>query len=249
MSDFMIIGFIGFGKVSKILLELIDSEDIEFATSAEGRSDATIENIERSNVEVLPDFREVAEKSDILISATSPGSAIEVAKKYGKFAKGIYLDLNNISPETVFEIDRHVENMVDGAIIGKIDSNYPTMYVSGKSASELLFLNDFLTVTAISENVGDAAFLKLLRSSYTKTLTALLIESWQIAKNHDMENEFFDVISLTEGDEFKEKSLSRISNTLKNPKRKAEELKEIVSCFGDDELTMVKAALDKLSRF
>lgn len=245
----MIIGFIGFGKVSKNLLKLISSDEIEFVTSTENRSKSTIENIGKSDIEVLPTFKEVAAKSDILISATSPKSSIEVAKNYGKFTNGIYLDLNNISPETTGIMDDYVENLVDGAIIGKIDSNNPTLYVSGKSASKLLFLNEFFDVKVISEKIGDAAVLKLLRSSYTKTLTALLIESWQIARSYNLENEFFEAVSLTEGDDFKDKSLSRITNTLKNPKRKAEELEEIMSYFDDDELIMVKAALEKFNRF
>lgn len=245
----MIIGFIGFGKVSRNLAELIDSEDVEFITSIEGRSDSTIENIDESKIEVLPTFKEVAAKSDILISATSPKAAADVAKAYGKFASGIYLDLNNISLETTLEIDKHVENLVDGAIIGKIDSDNPTLYISGKTASKLLFLDEFLDVKVISEKAGDVAVLKLLRSSYTKTLTALLIESFEIAQKHDLENEFFEIVSLTEGDDFKEKSLSRITNTLKNPKRKAEELEEIISCFDDGELIMVKSALEKLNQY
>ena len=41
----MIIGLIGFGKVSKNLFELIKSDNIKFITSFEGRSPQTIENI------------------------------------------------------------------------------------------------------------------------------------------------------------------------------------------------------------
>jgi hypothetical protein len=63
-----------------------------------------------------------------------------------------------------------------------------------------------------------------------------------------LENEFFDVLALTEGDEFREKSLSRIRNTLDNSQRKSEELEEIIDYFDDDELIMVKAALDKLNQ-
>ena len=40
----MIIGFIGFGKVSKNLVNLIKSDEIKFITSTEGRSQKTIEN-------------------------------------------------------------------------------------------------------------------------------------------------------------------------------------------------------------
>ena len=244
----MIIGLIGFGKVSKNLLMLIRSDDIQFITSVENRSDETCKRIEQENIQVLNTFKEVAVKSDILISATSPKSALAVAKEYGKYVDGIYLDLNNISPDTISQMNQYVSNLIDGAIIGKIDSENPILYLSGKRANELLFLNDFLKTRKISDNVGDAAILKMLRSSYTKSLSALLIESYEISRNCGLDDEFFETLALTEGDDFKEKSLSRIENTLKNSKRKSEELEEIIDYFDGNELIMVKAALKKLNR-
>ncbi len=244
----MIIGLIGFGKVSQNLFNLIKSDDITFITSMEGRSENTIRNIKNSNINVCDTFKDVALNSDILISATSPKSAISVAKKYGRYAKGIYLDLNNISPDTTLEIDGHVKKLVDGAIIGKIDSKNPILYISGKKSEDLLFLDDFITTRKISDNIGDVAILKLLRSSYTKSLSALLIETRSIAEKYNLENEFFDTLALTEGDDFKEKSLSRIINTIKNPKRKSEELEEIMEYFRDSELVMIKAAHEKLNQ-
>lgn len=244
----MIIGFIGFGKVSKSLLRMIDSDDIQFITSDENRSGETANLIKHENIQVLDTFRDVAIKSDILISANSPKSALEVAEKYGRYCKGIYLDLNNISPDTTLKINKHVKNLVDGAIIGKIDSENPILYIAGKRADELLFLDDYIATKKISENVGDVAALKLLRSSYTKTLSALLIESYEISKSRNLESEFFEILSLTEGNDFKEKSLSRIHNTLNNSKRKSEELEEIINYFDENDLVMVKAALKKLSQ-
>lgn len=244
----MIIGLIGFGKVSKNLLMLIRSDDIQFITSVENRSDETCKSIEQENIQVFDTFKEVAVKSDILISATSPKSALAVAKEYGKYVNGIYLDLNNISPDTISQMNQYVSNLIDGAIIGKIDSENPILYLSGKRADELLFFNDFLKTRKISDNVGDAAILKMLRSSYTKSLSALLIESYEISRNCGLDDEFFETLALTEGDDFKEKSLSRIENTLKNSKRKSEELEEIIDYFDGNELIMVKAALKKLNR-
>ena len=244
----MIIGFIGFGKVSKTLFNLFDCEDIVCVTSSQQRSDRTVENIQNSGIEVSDSIREVAEASDILISAASPKSALNVAEKYGKYCSGIYLDLNNISPKTTLEINSHVDNLVDGAIIGKIDSQNPILYISGERADDLLFLNDFIKTKKISSNVGDAAILKMLRSSYTKTLSALLIESSQTARKYGLEDEFFDMLTLTEGENFTPKSLSRIENTLKNSKRKCEELEEVIDCFEDCDLIMVRAALEKLNR-
>ena len=104
----MIIGFIGFGKVSKNLIDLIKSDEITFATSLENRSYKTIKNAENHDIRILDTFEEVAEASDILISANSPKSAVEVAKKYGKFCKGIYVDLNNVSPDTTVKISEYV---------------------------------------------------------------------------------------------------------------------------------------------
>jgi 3-hydroxyisobutyrate dehydrogenase-like beta-hydroxyacid dehydrogenase len=248
ISGTMIIGFIGFGKVSQNLVKLISSSDVTFITSAEGRSSKTMDNIKKSDVEVLDTFRDVACRSDILVSATSPKNALTVAKEYGKYANGIYLDLNNISPDTAFQINEAVDDLVDGAIIDKIDSDNPILYISGKSASKLLFLNEFIQTEILSDKVGDASKLKLLRSCYTKTLSALLIESVEIARNNGLEEEFFDILTLTEGDNFKEKSLSRINNTLNNSKRKSEELEEIIDYFDENDLTMVKAALKKLNR-
>ena len=88
----------------------------------------------------------------------------------------------------------------------------------------------------------------MLRSTYTKTLSAVLIESMQIAKNINLEDELLDMLEMSEGNGFKEKSLSRINNTLKSSKRKREELDEIIEYFTDDDLTMVEAARRKLSR-
>lgn len=244
----MIIGFIGFGKVSRSLFDLIRSDEITFITSGENRSENTICAIEDSNIQVLDTFKEVASTSDILISATSPKNAVTTAKNYGKYCGGIYLDLNNVSPDTAFKISGYVDNMVDGAIIGKVDLDRPNLYVSGKNAEELLFLDEFLNIKILSDEIGDASRLKLIRSAFTKSLSALLIESYDLSERYNLGDEFFEVLALTEGDDFRDRSLSRINNTKNSFKRKSEELDEILSYFGDD-LDMVEAAYRKFSRY
>lgn len=243
----MKIGFIGFGKVASNLTQIIASPNITFYTSGENRSNETLKTIKNSDVEVLTDFKEVCRYCDIVISTTFPANALDVAKKYGKYCSGIYLDLNNISPENTFKINQYVSNFVDGAIIGKIDSNNPLIYLSGKKADDLLFLDEFIKTKKISDEIGSASKLKLLRSTYTKSLSALLIETYELANSLDLSDEFFDVLSETEGDDFRDKSLSRIKNTQKSSKRKIEELEEILDYFGD--LKMVEAALEILKQY
>ena len=96
--------------------------------------------------------------------------------------------------------------------------------------------------------LGDASKLKLLRSMYTKSLSAVLIESSEVAKNLNLEEEFFDILSLTEGEDFKKSALSRINNTKNSKKRKAEELVQIIDYFVNQDLRMVKASFKKLNR-
>lgn len=245
----MNIALIGFGKVSYNLFKLIDSPDVNFFTSTEGRSQNTIDLINKSKIVVCDSFSQTVEKSDIVISAVTPSQALDVSKKYAKDYSGLYLDLNNISPDTKSQISDICENFVDGAIIGKIDSQNPTLFLSGKNANKLLFLKDFINVKIISDNVGDASKLKLLRSTYTKALSVLLIESYFLAQKQNLEEEFFDILTITEGDEFRDKSLSRINNTLNSSKRKAEELEEILDYFDGEDLKMIESALDKLRQF
>lgn len=245
----MNIAFIGFGKVSYTLSKLIRSPEINLLTSSEDRSKDTIDLINKADIQVFDSFEDALGNADIIISAVSPSQAVEVADKYKDYCNGIYLDLNNISPDTTLKISNMLDNFVDGAIIGKVDFKTPTLFLAGEKANELLFLNDFLNVKVISSNAGDASKLKLLRSVYTKSLSVLLIESYDLAKKLDLEDEFFDTLSLTEGNEFRQKSLSRINNTLKSSKRKAEEMEEILDYFDDDELYMVKAALVRLKQF
>ena len=245
----MNIAFIGFGKVAYTLSKLINSPDIIFSTSTENRSKDTIDLINKADIRIFDYFTDALKNADVIISAVTPSEAVEVADKYNAYCNGIYLDLNNISPYTTDEINSIVDNFVDGAIIGKIDSKNPTLYLAGENAHKLLFLNDFLNVNVVSDEIGDASKLKLLRSTYTKSLSVLLIETYDLARKLDLEDEFFYTLSITEGKDFKDKSLSRINNTLKSSKRKAEELEEILDYFNDDELGMVKAALDKLKQF
>lgn len=80
---------------------------------------------------------------------------------------------------------------------------------------------------------------------YTKSLSAVLIESSEVAKNLNLEEEFFDILSLTEGEDFKKSALSRINNTKNSKKRKAEELEQIIDYFENQDLTMVKASFKK----
>lgn len=235
----MKIGFIGFGTVAKRLAAILD--DFTIVTISAERSRKTLRNIEDSNVETVNSF----DDADILFSATSPKESINNVIKYGKGFKGIYVDLNNISPKTALEIEKKVPNFVDASIIGHINNDF-TLFLSGKDSSKLDFLNDYFPVKIISDKIGDASKLKILRSIYTKSLSALLIETITIADKYNLREELLETLAISEGESFKKSAISRVENTLNNSKRKSEELMEILGYFEDEDMTMVRAALEKL---
>lgn len=243
----MKIGFIGFGEVgstlAKKLLECDFAKDnIEIISSLENRSEKTrdllekISKVTKSKITLLKSFEDVAVESDILISSTIPSQALKIAKKYGKLGKGMFLDLNNISPDTTLKIKKSVENFsnssisfVKGGIIGKITSKDSVIYLSGEKAKNLDFLKRCgFNIKIISEDVVDVSYIKMLRSIYTKGVTAIFYEIFDISEDLDLSNELFEALSITEGENFEFKSKSRIESVSDSYKRKFEELDEIL---------------------
>ena len=260
-------GFIGFGEVSYTLSKILLALDFEVLSSYEGRSKKTQDLIKSLDVSVLDSFEDLARESDVLISANSPQIALDIAKDYACLTKGFFLDFNNISPSTVFEIEKiSNDNFIDSAIFGRVNSNELNIFLSGANAQNLLDsihdelsskginiddCEDFkINIKVISDKIGDVSKLKMLRSSYTKGVSALLIETFEAAQKLGLENELWDVLSLTENRDFEKSSKSRINSSYNSSKRKYEELLEVLDFLDDvdsddDSKIMAKAIKDK----
>jgi 3-hydroxyisobutyrate dehydrogenase-like beta-hydroxyacid dehydrogenase len=245
------VGFIGFGKVAKTLSKKLLENNVDVYTSTKGRSEKTKELAIDSSVKIVSSYEKLAKLSDILISSSSPKTALTIAKKYGVLCDGIFIDLNNISPETTKKIailfnesnfnSNHYSKFVDGAIIGKVSSNKSVIIVSGESSDKIAILNNYgLNIKVISQKIADASTIKMLRSIYTKGITAIAHETFQVARRLNLSNELFENLSFTEGENFESKTKSRI-NSLANAKvRKFEEMDEVLdflkSIYEEDEI-------------
>ena len=236
----MKVGFIGFGKVAYTLSKKLLENNVGVYTSTKGRSLKTKQLAMNSGVNIISSYEEVAKLSDILISSTSPKTALAIAKKYGILCDGVFIDLNNISPETTKKIavlfDESKANptsnsyFVDGAIIGKVSSPISAIIVSGENSDKVAILNIYgLNVKVISQKIGDASTIKILRSIYTKGITAIAHETFQIAEHLCLANELFEHLSFTEGENFESKTKSRISSLATSKSRKFEEMDEVLS--------------------
>lgn len=234
----MKVGFLGFGEVASILSKWLEEEGVEVYTSLENRSNKTQSRARKYGVNICTDNKTLAEISDILISAVTPAEAVKVAKEVGKYTRGIYVDMNNISPQTAEKAMSYIENgkTVDAAIIGGIKKEGVKVQIlaSGSYAEDFSKLNQYgLNIKFISHDIGKAKALKMLRSSYTKGVSALLLESLHIAYNMGLDDEFLKCLEKTEGTCFKESALSRIKNSAYHSKRKSEEMDELIKFIAD----------------
>jgi len=241
------IGFIGFGEVAYNLSKRLLQNNIDVITSIKGRSKKTKKLAIDSGAEIVDSYEEVAKLSDILISSTSPKTALTIAKNYGMLCNGVFIDLNNISPQTTKKIATFLggndsnSNFVDGAIIGKVSSNNSTILVSGKNSDKIAILNSYgLNVKIISQKIGDASTIKMLRSIYTKGVTAIAHETFRAADELNLSNELFEIIAKTEGEKFKRQTKSRLNSLVNSKSRKFQEMDEILdflkSIYASEEL-------------
>jgi 3-hydroxyisobutyrate dehydrogenase-like beta-hydroxyacid dehydrogenase len=233
----MKVGFLGFGEVSRVLSRKLMAEGVEVYTCIKERSLKTQQSALDLGVNLCESLEKVAEISDITISAVVPGDAVEVAKKVGSSVKGVYVDINSVSPVTVKEALSFVENgkTVDASIMGSIKKGADVKIVtSGSFAESFAELSQYgISINIVGPDLGQASALKMLRSVYTKGVSALLFESLYTAYKMGIGDVLLNYLSETECPGFKESAISRIMSSELNAKRRAQEMLEVVKVVSE----------------
>ena len=229
----MKIGFLGFGEVASTLATGLLNNGADVFTCVEGRSLKTRQLAQNTELNLCKSNIELAESSDILISAVTPFQATEVAKFVGKHSKGIYVDINNISPSTVKEVLSYVKNgkIVDASIIGSVRKKGlgVNILAAGPNAGQFAGLNQYgMNITVIGDEIGQASAVKMFRSSFTKGISALLFETLYSAYKMGIDEEVLKYIAETECGGFEDSAVSRIISSAVHSKRRAEEMEEVI---------------------
>ena len=232
------IGFIGFGEVASTLARSLKSEGVEVYTCLAGRSPKTVELAQSIGVNICPSFHELADISDIILAAVVPAQAVNVAKIIGKDFKGLYVDLNNVSPSTVKEALQQITNgkTVDAAIMGSVTRGEIPIIASGKYACDFAELNSWgMNIEVVGDEVGQASAVKMLRSAYTKGVSALLFESLYAAYQMKIDDLVLKYLAETEGPNFTEIATSRIKNSIFHGERRTQEIGEVLNFLSEYE--------------
>lgn len=237
-SGIIKVGFIGFGEVASTMASKLIEGGVEVLTSTSGRSERTRKLAHDLGVTECSDMMEVSRRSDIVISAVTPAAAVNVARKVGGHVRGVYVDINNIAPSTVKKALSYITNgrVVDAAIMGRISKDLGVkILASGGSAHEFAKLNDYgFNIEVRGVGVGDASALKMLRSSYTKGVSALLWETLLAAYRMGIDDDLLEILEETEGAGFRERAISRVISSAFHAQRRCEEMEDVESFLSEN---------------
>lgn len=237
-GSIMRVGFLGFGEVASTLSSGLMENGAEVCTCLVNRSNKTMKITEKTGVKISESYKLLAEDVDILISSVNPSNAVDVARMVGKYTKGIFVDINNVSPKTVNRALGMIENekTVDASIIGSVARNGVGVKViaAGRYAENFAELNSYgMDISVVGHENGQASGIKLLRSAYTKGVSALLIESIYHGYKMGIDKEVLKYISETEGNDFMDSAISRIISSAVHAERRSEEMEQVVEMLSE----------------
>ncbi len=201
------------------------------------RSPDTCDRAAKHNLVETRTIKELCERCSVIICVCPPHAATEVAEQVLACSfKGVYADVNAISPQRVRGIgqlmsDAGVE-FVDGGIIGgpawKPETTW--LYLSGRNADQVAecFAGGPLAVEIIGNEIGKASALKMCYAANTKGTTALLCAIVAAAEEMGVRDELEKQWSR-HGSEFARNTLARISRVTAKAWRFSGEMEEIAS--------------------
>jgi 3-hydroxyisobutyrate dehydrogenase-like beta-hydroxyacid dehydrogenase len=184
------------GEMGAAIGACLGGRGLRVVWASAGRSAATRSRAKSAGLEDLGPLERALGVADIALSVCPPHGALALAREVaGLGFRGIYIDANAISPETVRNIGRVFEaaetTFVDGGIIGPppIPGVSSRIYLSGGRARDIaaLFAGSNLEAIPLEGPAGAASALKACYAAWTKGATALLAAVRALATHEGVE--------------------------------------------------------------
>ncbi|KAE8446017.1 hypothetical protein EG329_012656 [Mollisiaceae sp. DMI_Dod_QoI] len=198
------IGIISIGEMGLGVAQLLKHYGYRVVTNASDRSQDTRNRAQSAGVELLPNYTELFQQCNYIISIVPPRDAIKTAELVSNAAKTsltnlpsekrvYYLDLNAVSPHTaryiatLFASNPNIQ-FLDGGIIGGVphrkasgEWHCPSLIISGPTRIPSDTLSQQLRIHHLNDTIGTATGLKMCFGMNTKGFTALAIQSFTTA--------------------------------------------------------------------
>jgi 3-hydroxyisobutyrate dehydrogenase-like beta-hydroxyacid dehydrogenase len=207
---------IGFGEVGGIFGSDFVAQGIEVSVfdillASERHRRQMLAKARSCGVKAHDNLRDCLCKADLVISAVTASSALDVAREAAPILTGdqIFLDINSVSPETKRKasacIESNSENdggrFVEAAVMAAVPAKrlkVPMLLggVHAVAASESLSLLGMDTRT-VSDQIGVASAVKMCRSVMIKGLEALAVECLFAARQYGAEDAVLESLDAT----------------------------------------------------
>ena len=239
------IGIIGYGEVGQAFTEGLSSSkgvdiavfDIRFTSDTAPNALATV--AEAQNLKIERSLKALVQGNDLIISAVTCEEAWKVAEASSRHMRKeqIYVDLNTVTPHLKEKMNRLVAQggaeFIEVAILGTISSYgfKSPMLACGKEAQEFGdFLNSLgFSVKVLSEKIGTASYMKMLRSIFAKGVESLLFEMLVAAEKCDFLEPVMDaIVNHMDNSSFLNIAETWIITNVMHAQRRADEMDHVI---------------------
>lgn len=188
------VGLLHPGEMGAALGAALVTRGVDVLWASSDRSPASADRARRAGLRDVGSVREVAARSELLLSVCPPHAAVDVAHAVAGFS-GVYVDANAVSPATSRAIGALVEagggRYVDGGIVGPPPGERlaTRLYLAGGHAQAAvdLFAGTPVEAHVVSDTIGAASALKMAYAAWTKGTAALLLVIRALARVEDVE--------------------------------------------------------------
>jgi len=259
------IAIIGFGEVGGIFGTDFVGQGIEVSVfdillASGSHRQQMLAKARSCGVKAEDSLRDCLRDADLVISAVTASSALDVAQEAGPILhrQQMFLDINSVSPETKRKASACVESnsgkgggrFVEAAVMAAVPGKRLTVPmllggVHAMSASDSL-RSLGMNATALSDQIGVASAVRMCRSVLIKGLEALTVEGLFAARRYGAEDAVLESLAATyPGMGWKDRRPDYlISRVAQHGQRRAAELHEVAQTLKDVaiEPTMALAA-------
>ena len=247
--DLRNIGIIGYGEAGTAFARPLSESnslsvsvfDIIFKdASSQMLKDTAVEQ----NITVADDIKSVVAENDLILSVVTGESAMTVAEAaVPHITEGqIYVDMTSVSAKTKIRMNELIENrrgvFIEAVILGSIAAyGYKSpILVCGKKAQEFaaFFKQLGFDIKYLSEDIGKASNIKMLRSVFAKGVESLLIEMMMGAKRGDvLEPVMADIVAFMDKKSFQDIANAWVTTSVFHAKRRAEEMEHVIETLNE----------------
>ena len=248
------IAIIGFGEVGGIFGTDFAGQGIEVSAfdillASGSHRQQMLAKARSCGVKAEDSLRDCLRDADLVISAVTASSALEVAQEAGPILdrRQMFLDINSVAPETKRQASACVESnsgkgggrFVEAAVMAAVPGKRLTvpMLLGGMHA---MAASDSLraigmNATALSDQIGVASAVKMCRSVMIKGLEALTVECLFAARRYGAEDAVLESLAATYAgmgwkDQLPDYLISRVAQ---HGQRRAAELHQVAQTLRD----------------